>query len=117
MTERVATTAIAYRTPYPEGSRLPSGTRLKTTDRKSEYPGWTWCLIGSNAGVWISEKYIDREADDRAVLNIDYDSTELSVDIGDRVRILRCEQGWAWCQKNDGVEGWLPLNIFESDEG
>ena len=42
----------------------------------------------------------------------DYDATELTVRAGEKVEAIREESGWVWCRKEDGREGWLPLECF-----
>jgi hypothetical protein len=47
------------------------------------------------------------------VFTRDYDSTELSLDIGQRVYGDLMESGWAWVCDGDGRTGWVPLGCLE----
>lgn len=47
----------------------------------------------------------------------DYDSFELSVDIGEILTIKEAAASWAWVENPDGEEGWVPLeNLVDASD-
>ncbi len=48
-------------------------------------------------------------------MNTDYDSTELTVEIGETVIGIRILDGWIWCRNNVCKEGWVPEDNLEPD--
>jgi hypothetical protein len=43
----------------------------------------------------------------------DYDATELSVEVGEKLTMGEEESGWAWCTNREGRRGWVPLEHLE----
>jgi len=97
-----------YSSAFPDPFKLTKGECLKTSDRKSEWEGWIWCTSESGQRGWIPTNYLSIEKDS-AVLQQDYDATEMNVSIGDELTIVMEEAGWAWCVKSNGEAGWVPL--------
>ncbi|MFH1312316.1 MAG: SH3 domain-containing protein [Candidatus Eisenbacteria bacterium] len=112
MTSKTRKASSVYQSAYPDPLRLRAGDEVKVADKKSEWPGWLWCSDSNGNAGWIPGLYVERSGDTGALL-VDYDATELTVEAGDEVEVLKTQNGWAWCRKPDGRYGWLPLNVFE----
>lgn len=80
-----------------------------------EYPGWFFCKVqASNKEGWVPNSIIQRDSDPhRGTVLADYSARELNVEPGDKVESNRELNGWAWCISEEGVAGWLPLDILE----
>lgn len=105
----------AYKSAYPERWLMRLGDRLEIGRRDDEWKGWIWCTDNRGKSRWVPEVYLRIEGDS-AIALCDYDSTELSVDLGDELTILKKAADWAWCRKANGQKGWVPLeNVKRMD--
>jgi uncharacterized protein YgiM (DUF1202 family) len=102
----------AYRCSYPDPLRLEPGDAVTIGDRQSDSPGWIWCTDQRGKSGWIPQAYVRREGD-KGRLVVSYDATELSADQGEVVEVLKEESGWAWCRKQNGRHGWLPVESLD----
>ena len=98
---------VAYEAAYPDRFVLRTGDRVKIGHKKSEWSGWLWCTDGNGNSRWIPESYVARDNDTGRMLR-DYDSTELSVAVGEELTVLQQESGWFWCTNQSGQSGWVP---------
>jgi uncharacterized protein YgiM (DUF1202 family) len=96
-----------YQTPYPHPLIIKSGDSLQLIDKKTECPGWVWCVNKDGISAWVPTSYIERIGNLGKALR-DYSSKELNVQIGEILTILKEESGWAWCMNQNGEEGWVP---------
>jgi len=85
---------------------------LVVTYPSDEWPGWIWCLNNDGKSGWAPESYLEISGDS-AVARRDYDATELTVRMGDRLTVLDEESGWCWCEFGDDEKGWVPIENLE----
>ena len=104
----------AHRSNYPDPLKLSHGEKVLVRQKETEYPGWIWCETSDNKG-WIPESYVDGD-NGNAVVTRDYDATELNVDEGDLLIVHYELNEWAWCEKDTGDMGWVPLECLESTQ-
>jgi hypothetical protein len=104
-----------YKSAYPKPWIIKTGDQLRIGRRNDEWEGWVWCTDKNGQTRWVPEIYLKIEGDSATCL-CDYDATELSVDIGDELVILKQAAEWAWCRKADGQEGWVPLENIEANQ-
>lgn len=107
--ERNCRAIKAYRCAYPDPLRLRTGERVTLLDRQGEWPGWVFCVDASGKEGWVPESYLYREGD-QGILRCDYDATELTVAVGDRLAVERDEAGWLWCADAGEHRGWVPAS-------
>ena len=43
----------------------------------------------------------------------DYEATELSVSVGEELRMGKEESDWIWCTNQKGKSGWVPADHVE----
>lgn len=98
-----------YDSPYTEPFFLKKGETVQVGRRDDEWPGWVWCTNTAGESRWVPEAYLSR---DGLVLR-DYESTELTVKVGDVVTAVHQESGWHWCTNQSGQNGWVPLNVLQ----
>jgi hypothetical protein len=99
---------VGYTSAYPDALVVRRGARLTVEPRLPAYPGWVWCRDPDGTGAWVPEAFLEITSG-VALINTDYDSTELTVEPGDSVQVLRIVAGWAWCRHGDDRHGWLPV--------
>jgi hypothetical protein len=99
----------AYTSAFPNPLIMKTGGKL-TIDRKrkTEWVGWLWCTNELGESGWFPEEFVD-VYDGEGVLQRDYDSTELTVQIGETLLILDEASEWYWCEKESGERGWVPI--------
>ncbi len=73
---------------------------------------WIWCTDARGHSGWVPLNYLDWHGSRGRIL-CDYETTELSVQPGDELRVEKEESGWAWCVDSDGRRGWVPLEHIE----
>lgn len=88
------------------------GTRLRFERRRTPWEGWIWCTREDGVCAWVAESWVAFEGDACIMLR-DYESRELSIDVGDEVVCRFTERGWAWVRNGDEDEGWVPLDCLE----
>ncbi len=99
----------AYETPYPDPWVAEAGARLTFERRESEWEGWLWCTDPSGNRAWVPESWL-RLDEGTCVLQRDYAAQELSVAEGELITADFVESGWLFGTKEDGRQGWVPLN-------
>jgi hypothetical protein len=89
------------------------GERLAYERRPTGWQGWVWCVSPQGRSGWAPESWLSLEKETCVALR-DYDSTELSVEVGDEVVSDLTESGWAWAQNARAQRGWIPLSCLVS---
>jgi hypothetical protein len=74
-----------------------------------EMPGWYWCKNQNGVEMWIPRTHLRIEGQ-RGHFTQDYNSTELSVDVGEVVQVLGESLGWAECLDHNWRYGWIPTD-------
>jgi len=104
-----------YISPFPNPIKTSKGERLEILPRQSEWPGWIWCVKKDGQSGWIPDNYVEKRPDGGVMLR-DYDATELTVKIGDKLKIFFEESDWAYCETKAGKIGWVPLKYVRKSE-
>jgi len=110
--EATADFEIDYRRPL----RLSKGDPVTVGKADTTWPGWRWVTGFDGESAWMHESMLEMETADRARAREDYSANELSVRRGERVDALREVEGWRWCRKADGEEGWIPSYTLRACE-
>jgi hypothetical protein len=98
----------AYQQPYSNPIRVRAGDRVyPDPSRETEWAGWVWCTDTRGVAGWAPEAWLARDGDTWRITR-DYDALELTVQVGDPVRLEYAESGFAWVTASDGRRGWVP---------
>jgi hypothetical protein len=89
------------------------GDRFHWAKKATLWDGWLWCTSSEGISGWIPEGWLILEGP-IAVLNRDYDATELSVHPGETVSGELEESGWIWVMNQENKQGWVPRDCLES---
>lgn len=84
---RIVTVTEQYAAAYTERLRLKSGDRVRVGKTDIEWPGWYWCTNDRDESAWVHESFLTHIEDGTAKSIRDYDSSELSVKVGDKIEI------------------------------
>ncbi|MFX1369151.1 MAG: hypothetical protein ACFFAY_11170 [Promethearchaeota archaeon] len=109
------------KTHRPESSdslKMNVGDLLRGEERKTRWDGWIWCTNESGISAGIPEVYLSKQSQSGLYKALrDYDSFELSVDIGGILTVKETAASWAWVENPDGEEGWVPLeNLVDASD-
>ncbi len=105
----------AHDATYSDPIEVARGAPLALTGREDVWEGhrWLWAVAEDGREGWVPDDLVT-ETDDGSVASRDFSAIELTCSAGDSVEFIRQTHGWAWCRKDDGSEGWLPLkNLSE----
>jgi hypothetical protein len=86
---------------------------LTVEDRETVWRGWVWCSDSEGTGAWVPESFVERRGGSCVALR-DYDSTELTVAVGDLLQTYEEASGWLWCMDHAGRWGWVPKTCVGS---
>jgi hypothetical protein len=88
------------------------GDRVKVGEEDPEMPGWFWCENKDGVWSWVPQEYLAREGSVGTITQ-SYDTTELSVEIGETLEYLTEVSFWTFCRAADGRKGWVPTKKLE----
>jgi hypothetical protein len=88
------------------------GDKVKVGKEDPEMPGWFWCENKDGVWSWIPQEYLTR-SDSEGTITRSYDTTELTVAIGEILEYLREVSFWTFCRTSDGRKGWVPTKNLE----
>ena len=84
------------------------GVKVSNLEKCKEYYAWYSCEI-EGYNIYIHEDYFQDE-----VLIKEYNPTELNVNIGDKLTLVRIKNSWLYCKNEAGILGWVPAdNVVE----
>ena len=104
---RTALVIQAYQSAFLEPLMMRAGDLLRFEFCDTDYPGWCWCMHSDGKCGWVPRSYLDIEEKSAIALQ-DYDGTELSVQQGETLNLLKEEAGWFWASTINGQQGWIP---------
>jgi hypothetical protein len=94
---------------------MAAGDHLRVEEKETEWQGWVWCVGYDGGRSWVPEAYLQIEGD-MGIARCSYDATELTVNIGEMLKVMKEESGWLWCENTAGKQGWVPSACVEKDE-
>lgn len=64
--------------------------------------------------TWVPARHLSQPSGP-AVVEVEYDTTELPIRVGDRLVVVAEDtvSGWLWCQSESGREGWMPMRTLK----
>jgi Variant SH3 domain len=105
-----------YRTQYANPIRFAAGEIVTLGARDTEWPAFIWSITQDGNAGWAPVDWLTPLGDGRAEALRDYSAQELDVDASDDVVLHSELGGWWWCERMDGIRGWVPANCLESNE-
>lgn len=98
---------------YADSIEVAKGAPLSLTGREDLWDGhrWLWAVAEDGRDGWVPDDLVT-ETDNGPVAVRDFSAIELTCAAGEAVAFIRETHGWAWCRKDNGREGWVPLRCF-----
>ncbi|MCE7736297.1 MAG: hypothetical protein GPJ54_15560 [Candidatus Heimdallarchaeota archaeon] len=87
---------------------LDKGDEVIPQNRKTHYPGWTYCEHEGKGG-WIPNNYMEQLPNNNFRMKSYYSSYELECGKGEIVEILFQESEWYFVKSEKGRVGWIPI--------
>ncbi|MGC9385101.1 MAG: SH3 domain-containing protein, partial [Kosmotogaceae bacterium] len=98
-----------------EGERVIPG---KLYEGNKNWINWIFCKkVDSEGAGWVPLQLIDTKGE-TATAKEHYSAREMNVYKGENVNGIKRLNGWIWCMKENGNEGWIPeenLDLIEHD--
>ncbi len=88
------------------------GDKVKVGREDPEMPGWFWCMNKDGVWSWIPQEYLAR-SDSEGTITHDYDTSELTVAVGEILEDLEEVSSSTYCRTRDGRKGWVPTKNLE----
>lgn len=93
---------------YPDPIKVNAGDKVIPGKEDDEFPGWIWATsVKDNKAGWMPKRMI-KEDGGEFISTSDYNAMELTVNAGERLKILETESGWHLCETTEGETGWVP---------
>ncbi len=94
---------------YTPALRVRAGEAVTPGGTDDDYPGWLWVENADGLGGWVPVEIVkDTE------ITEDFDTAELTVQLGEAVDIRARRLGWCRCETPDGRTGWLPESCLDA---
>ncbi|ONG69515.1 hypothetical protein BKK44_15055 [Bacillus cereus] len=97
---------------YPNPIRLEEGDVVKLIESYAgpeNWENWMFCHEEKyDRKGWVPEQIIRKDMNGTGIIIKQYTAKELNVSIGERVIALEELNGWIWCEKTGGEDGWVP---------
>jgi hypothetical protein len=103
----------AYTKCYPDPINVNTGDELIPGKEDDQFPGWVWAAAVKDGKAGWMPKNIIKQHNSKYISSSDYNAMELTVNEGDKLKILRSESGWLLCQTSGGETGWIPASIVK----
>lgn len=108
----------------PQGHRAPGrpslvvspGDVVRVGERHDRWTAFVLVTCPGGEG-WVPSRHLSATSG-TALVVAGYDTTELALEPGEHVTVLRRddESGWWWCRADDGAEGWVPAAALHPGE-
>lgn len=108
-----------YERPYEDPIAASAGSFVQPVldgSVTTDFMGWTWCIGGDGRAGWVPDSWCERESD-KWRLTRDFNALELTVQQGDRLKLIYSESGFVMAETGSGERGWIPDAILALDSG
>jgi len=105
-----------YQVPYPDPIRARTGDEVSVDwNKKTDISGWVWCTNRANKSGWVPKVYVEIKGDQGKMLQ-DYSAIELTIDVGELLKVHKEESSFYWVSDQTGNQGWIPIANVEAME-
>lgn len=104
-----------YQSPYPNPIIFHKGEKVQVGKEFTDNPDWkdwVWCEGQNDNQAWVPKQYLEIEAD-QGIFITHYNALELSVVVGDVLKLYESVNGFGMAEKQNGERGWVPLRNLE----
>jgi Variant SH3 domain len=94
--------------------RIRAGDNLAVGHRNQQHPAFVWSATEDGHHGWVPEQYVEMVGEHEGVALRDYDSTGLTVAVGDDLEVLEQVEDYLLCRNAAGAQGWVPESCVET---
>ncbi len=102
-----------YAAQYDDPIALRRDDAVEVQRADAEFTEWFWCRGPDGKEGWVHGSFLSRSSG-RAVAISDYSAKELTVAVGERGRMIRVLDGWAFVEIGAGRVGWVPVQVLDT---
>ncbi|HYN07230.1 MAG TPA: hypothetical protein VES67_07550 [Vicinamibacterales bacterium] len=99
---------------YADPISVDAGARVIVGRRDDRFTRWLWCRADDGREGWVPETILTSTEPGTAVVVEAYEATQVPVQAGTPVDVIKEFDGFAWIQCEDGRLGWVPSSVFGS---
>ena len=103
----------AYAAQYRDPTTLRHGDTVQVQRADAEFTEWLWCRGPDEKEGWVHRSFLSQTSG-RVVAISDYSAKELTVAAGERGRMIRILDGWAFIELDGSRVGWVPKRILDT---
>lgn len=78
-----------------------------------DWPDWVECISQEGKKGWVPKQYLKISGDTGTAL-CDYSANELNIKAGDKIRVYKLVNGWAWSKNSIQEYGWVPTRNIKT---
>lgn len=112
----ITTVIKSYQKQYLNPIQLSVGDNVVLGEEETEekWKGWIWADFKENSG-WIPMQIVSFSEDKKTgVILEDYSASELSIDLGDELQVIKSLNGWLRVKNlQTKEEGWIPSECIK----
>jgi hypothetical protein len=104
-----------YQSPYPDSIIFREGAKViigKEFTDDPDWKDWVWCEGENDNKAWVPKQYLEINEKTGKLLT-DYNALELSVVVGETLKIYEIVNGFGMAEKQNGERGWVPQKNLE----
>jgi variant SH3 domain-containing protein len=103
----------AYTAQYGDPIAFRHGDPIQVQRADAEFTEWLWCRGPDEKEGWVHRSFLS-QACGRAIAISDYSAKELTVTGGERGRMIRVLDGWAFVELDGRGVGWVPERVLDT---
>ena len=93
---------------YAQAIHAGEGEMVTVGPEDVDFPGWVWCTNTAGISSWVPKSYLEVNGESGRLMR-DYHAGELTVAVGERLKVLDEESGWYLCETEANQRGWVPI--------
>ena len=102
-----------YQAPYADPIQAKAGDEVSVDlSKATDITGWVWCTNHTGKSGWVSKTYVAVKGDRGRMLQ-DYNAIELTIHVGDILKVKKEESNFYWVTNQTGEQGWVPIANVE----
>ena len=102
-----------YQAPYADPIRVKAGEDVNVDlSKETDIAGWVWCTNLEAKSGWVPRVYVEIEGNQGRLLQ-DYNAIELTIHVGDILKVHKEESSFYWVTNQVGEQGWVPIANIE----
>ena len=102
----------AYAAQYHDPIALRCGDTVQIQRADADFTEWLWCRGPDQKEGWVHRSFLSHSSGG-AVATSDYSAKEVTVAVGERGRMVRVLDGWAFVEFDGSRVGWVPERVLD----